>query len=195
MTAGSFVWRIYAFVAASSLAGAAVALGGVQPLLREGAQRAAAAWVLGGALASGVATATLVVAVARRRLKVLTTSLERVATADLRVDLPEPPAEEFNDVRESFRRLRDAIDETMTAAAQSDAQRKRRIARLAHDLSNPVTTILGIADVLGDPAANRDDPERAAMLAALNTEIDRVTALVHALRALARAPDEPTRRG
>ena len=162
---------------------------------RRGLEAPHLAWVLGGALASGVATATLVVAVARRRLKVLPTSLERVATADLRVDLPEPPAEEFNDVRESFRRLRDAIDETMTAAAQSDAQRKRRIARLAHDLSNPVTTILGIADVLGDPAANRDDPERAAMLAALNTEIDGVTALVHALRALARAPDEPTRRG
>ncbi len=209
MRSRSFTGRIYALVLGLSLLGAGLGLAGVRSALRSEEESLVAsglaptrarevsarlrgplvASVLGGSTLAALITATWIVAIARKRLKTLTRSLERVAAADLRVDLPEPPAEEFQDVRESFRLLRDAIDETRSSLEATDAERRRKLARLAHDLSNPVMSIMGIADELGDPDTHRDDPQRAARWTALNGEIDRVTALLQDLRALARSRD------
>lgn len=202
----SFAGRAYAAVLLFTLAGAGLGLGGVRVALRDEAEslvrRGVApevartmpdrlrarvvASVLGGAALGGIAAATVILAVTRRRIRTLTTAFERMQT-DLHVDMPAPPAAEFAEVREAFRRMRDAIEGRVSSLATADADRARRVARLAHDMANPMTTLLGVADLLESQKEGREDPEREALYELLHSELDRVTALLQDLRAVARA--------
>lgn len=202
----SFAGRAYAAVLLLTLSGAGVGLLGVRGALRDESEslvrRGVApeiartlpdrlrsrivASVLGGVALGGLAASAVIMAVTRRRLRTLTTALERMQT-DLRVDMPAPPAAEFAEVRESFRRMRDAIEGRVSSLATADAERARRVARLAHDMANPMTTLLGVADLLESQKEGREDPEREALYELLHSELDRVTALLQDLRAVARA--------
>ncbi|MBB5954171.1 signal transduction histidine kinase [Saccharothrix tamanrassetensis] len=160
-------------------------------VLRASVDRAAAdvarhwLWVLGGALAAGVGSALLVLAVARWLLKPLAelaVGVRAVAAGERRAHVPErsgPP--EVRELSESFNRMSDAV----TEAAD---QQRRLIADTSHQLRNPMAALRLRMDTLGGQVK----PEGVRAYDAGVAEIERLESLLDGLLALASAESTAT---
>lgn len=137
----------------------------------------------------GAALAVLVMLVMiRRRSRLLILGMERVAAGDFEADLPPPPEADLKPVRDAFDRMRLALRDATRRLAHQDAQRRRLFADLAHELATPISTQLGLVEVLRGPRGAQAE-ERARLLAALETETERLERLVSDLRELATLDD------
>lgn len=142
-------------------------------------------WVLGGALAAGVGSVLLVLAVARWLLKPLAdlaVGVRAVAAGERRAHVPErsgPP--ELRELSESFNRMSDAV----TEAAD---QQRRLIADASHQLRNPMAALRLRMDTLGGQVA----PGGVRAYEAGVAEIERLESLLDGLLALATAESTAT---
>ncbi|WP_433273093.1 ATP-binding protein [Actinosynnema sp. CS-041913] len=160
-------------------------------VLRASVDRAAAdvarrwLWVLGGALAAGVGSVLLVLAVARWLLKPLAelaVGVRAVAAGERRAHVPErsgPP--EVRELSESFNRMSDAV----TEAAD---QQRRLIADASHQLRNPMAALRLRMDTLGGQVK----PAGVRAYDAGVAEIERLESLLDGLLALASAESTAT---
>lgn len=192
---GSIVLRTYAVSFATAYLGAGVALLGLRGALARSLfdplQAPLVGWVFAGASVGALVMGTVTAALTRKRLRVLSRALEQLGARDFSVDLPDPPVEEMAAVRESFRQMRDRVRGTVSDLQAAEAERRKQIRRVAHDLSNPVTTLMCVADTLTELDAKESGAEREAAWRSLNAEIDRVAGMIDDLRALARSPEQP----
>jgi signal transduction histidine kinase len=137
----------------------------------------------------GAALAVLVMLVMiRRRSRMLILGMERVAAGDFEADLPPPPEADLRPLRDAFDRMRLALRDATRRLAHQDAQRRRLFADLAHELATPISTQLGLVEVLRGPRGAQPE-ERARLLTALETETERLERLVSDLRELATLDD------
>ncbi|QFZ21851.1 sensor histidine kinase [Saccharothrix syringae] len=160
-------------------------------VLRASVDRAAAdvaarwLWVLGGALAAGLASVLLVVAVTRWLLKPLAelaVGVRAVAAGERRAHVPGssgPP--EVRELSESFNRMSDAV----TEAAD---QQRRLIADTSHQLRNPMAALRLRMDTLRDQVRPGG---RRAYRAGVD-EVERLESLLDGLLALAAAESTAT---
>ncbi|RKT55970.1 sensor histidine kinase [Saccharothrix australiensis] len=160
-------------------------------VLRASVDRAAAdvalrwLWVLGGALAAGLGSVLLVLAVARwllRPLAELAAGVRAVAAGERRAHVPErsgPP--EVRELSEQFNRMSDAV----TEAAD---QQRRLVADASHQLRNPMAALRLRLDTLGGHVA----PGGARSYAAAVAEVERLESLLDGLLALASAESTAT---
>jgi signal transduction histidine kinase len=137
-----------------------------------------------GALVGGLALS----AVVRRRVRVLTEGIQRVAQGDHSARLPPPPDSDLVELQESFEHMQLALSRAHARLAHADAQRRRLFADLAHELATPTSAILGLVDTLASPALCPPE-DRQRRMEALEQEASRLERLVADVRELAHLDD------
>ena len=102
-------------------------------------------------------------------------------------------AEDITARREADRDLLDSLEAEREAAeaARSAAKARRDIvSSISHDLSTPITSAAGFAELLAEGDAGRLNPDQANMLATVRHNLGRVATIVDDLLALSRTDQE-----
>ncbi|MBI5515771.1 MAG: HAMP domain-containing histidine kinase [Deltaproteobacteria bacterium] len=137
-----------------------------------------------GALVGGFVLSTVV----RRRVKVLTEGIQRVAQGDHQARLPRPPDTDLEEVQHAFEEMQLALSGAHKRLAHADAQRRRLFADLAHELATPTSAILGLVDTLASPSLCPPE-DRQRRMEALEQEASRLERLIADVRDLAHLDD------
>lgn len=139
-----------------------------------------------------VALSALTFVIARvmilRRSRPLLEAFARVARGEFDHELPPPPEPDLGPLRDAFERMRVDLGRAVSQLSHQDAQRRRLFADLAHELGTPISSQLGLVDVLRGPRGG-DEAERERLLSALERETQRLERLVRDLRDLALLDD------
>lgn len=121
-----------------------------------------------------------------RRVERLEETVRRVADGDLDARVAAPGPDEIGRLGESFNSMAARLKESRDSLVEADAQRRRFLADVTHDLATPLTTIRGYAETLLDPAVPKSPEEIDRYLNFIHEEAMRMDALVNDLLELAR---------
>lgn len=121
-----------------------------------------------------------------RRLRKLETLAARVADGDLSARIEDASGDEIGRVAEGLDRMTTRLAEARTRVQETDAQRRRLLADVTHELATPLTSIRGYAETLLDPAVAKSDEERARYLGGILDESQRMDHLIRDILDLAR---------
>lgn len=92
-------------------------------------------------------------------------------------------------IRDAFDAMRAELDRALRRLGESDAQRRRLFADLAHELATPASSLLGLGDTLARADLALDEEKRARLMKALENETLRIARLVEDIRDLAELDD------
>lgn len=146
-----------------------------------------------------------------RPLAALSRMTERVAAGELGARLPSGGDDEFRELAGRFNRMAEALqrrneeltralDEVKEAQAELVASEKlsaigRMSAGFAHELNNPLTSVLGYAELLSARIASDPPPDRGEteeLVAPILSEASRARELIRSLLQVARRPEGST---
>ncbi|WP_228488809.1 sensor histidine kinase [Raineyella fluvialis] len=159
--------------------------------------------LIGGvsALALAGAVATLAISRSLRPLARISTVATDVAAMPLQTgtvdlsssrvpgDLAEPGTEVGN-VGHALNRLIDSVDDALTARARTEGQLRAFVADASHELRTPLAAVRGYTDILR--LTEELSPEGRTSLGRVESQTDRMTALVEDLLMLARLDEGRT---
>lgn len=121
------------------------------------------------------------------RLARLESSVRRVADGDLAVRIDDRSGDEVARLGAAFNGMAERLARSREELLEADAQRRRFLADVTHDLVTPLTTIRGYAETLLDPSVAKTDEEAERYLRFIEQEAQRMDALLGDLLDLARA--------
>ena len=121
-----------------------------------------------------------------RRLRVLEAHAERVKAGDLSARVADPGPDEIGRLGRSLNEMTESLAEAGVRLENLEAQRRRFLADVTHELATPLTSIHGYAETLLDPKVSISSDERSTYLSHILTEAERMELLVRELLDLAR---------
>jgi signal transduction histidine kinase len=136
-------------------------------------------------LAAGAA-GLLMVRILARRLRALESFAARVTEGDLAARIEAHGLDEIGRLEERFNRMTERLAAARDELDQADAQRRRLLADITHELSTPLTSIRGYVETLLDPAVPTSPDERAGYLHDVLDEAKRLDLLISDLFDLVR---------
>jgi signal transduction histidine kinase len=122
-----------------------------------------------------------------QRLARLEESVRLVAEGDLATRIADGSGDEISRLGIAFNRMAEHLQRSRAELLDADAQRRRFLADVTHDLVTPLTSIRGYAETLLDPAVPKSEAEIARFLRFIEEEARRMDALLGDLLDLARA--------
>jgi signal transduction histidine kinase len=136
-------------------------------------------------LAAGVA-GLIMVRIVVRRLRALEQLAARVTEGDLSVRVEGMGGDEIGRLGERFNRMTERLAAVRHELDQADAQRRRLLADITHELSTPLTSIRGYVETLLDPRVETSEDERRGYLKDVLEEAQRLELLISDLFDLVR---------
>ncbi len=121
-----------------------------------------------------------------RRLRLLDAHAARVSAGQLDARVPDLGGDEIGSLADSLNDMTEELSEQRRQLEEAEAQRKRFLADVTHELSTPLTSIRGYAETLLDPAVPVDEDENRAYLGHILDEGQRMGRLIDDLLDLAR---------
>jgi two-component system sensor histidine kinase BaeS len=143
--------------------------------------------VAAGVLGVGmVVIAFVVFGPARRRLKAVQETTERLGTGDLDARAPDYGGDEVAAVARSFNKMADELTSRARALERSDAARRQLLADVSHELMTPLTAMRGYIETLAMSELQLDSPTRERYLQIVTEETHRLERIIGDLLDLAR---------
>jgi signal transduction histidine kinase len=143
--------------------------------------------VAAGVLGVGmVVIAFVVFGPARRRLKAVQETTERLGAGDLDARAPDYGGDEVAAVARSFNKMADELTSRARALARSDAARRQLLADVSHELMTPLTAMRGYIETLAMSELQLDSPTRERYLQIVTEETHRLERIIGDLLDLAR---------
>ena len=137
-------------------------------------------------LVGGTLIALLVFGPARRRLRQMQETTERLTAGDSSARAPEEGGDEIAAVARSFNRMADQLLERARALEASDQARRQLLADVSHELMTPLTAMRGYIETLGMPELQLNAPTRERYLRIVSEETGRLEHIIGDLLDLAR---------
>jgi signal transduction histidine kinase len=143
--------------------------------------------VAAGVLGVGmVVIAFVVFGPARRRLKAVQETTERLGAGDLDARAPDSGGDEVAAVARSFNRMADELTSRARALERSDTARRQLLADVSHELMTPLTAMRGYIETLAMSELQLDSPTRERYLQIVTEETHRLERIIGDLLDLAR---------
>ena len=143
--------------------------------------------VAAGVLGVGmVVIAFVVFGPARRRLKAVQETTERLGAGDLDARAPDYGGDEVAAVARSFNKMADELTSRARALERSDAARRQLLADVSHELMTPLTAMRGYIETLAMSELQLDSPTRERYLQIVTEETHRLERIIGDLLDLAR---------
>jgi signal transduction histidine kinase len=121
-----------------------------------------------------------------RRLRAMETLAARVADGDLDVRVSEAGGDEIARLGGRLNRMTEGLAEARERIAAHEAQRRRLLADVSHELATPLTSIRGYAETLLDPNVPTSSDERTSYVENILDESGRMGWLIRDLFELTR---------
>ena len=143
--------------------------------------------VAAGVLGVGMMVIAFVVfGPARRRLKEVQDTAERLGAGDFDARAPEYGGDEVAAVARSFNRMAVELTSRARALEAADATRRQLLADVSHELMTPLTAMRGYIETLGMPELQLDSPTRERYTHIVTEETHRLERIIGDLLDLAR---------
>lgn len=121
-----------------------------------------------------------------RRLQEMGVHAERVRQGDLTARIADPGPDEIGRLGTNLNQMTAALATARAQVEDAEAQRRRFLADVTHELATPLTSIRGYAQTLLDPKISATAEERANYVSTILEEAERMERLVRELLDLAR---------
>jgi signal transduction histidine kinase len=138
------------------------------------------------AIALAAAGGLLLFRVLLRRLRALEELAGRVARGDLAARVVDPGSDEIGRLGRSLNLMTESLSDARDRIETQDAQRRRLLADVSHELATPLTSIRGYAETLLDPGVPKSESERTEYLENVLDESNRMDLLIQDLFELTR---------
>lgn len=123
---------------------------------------------------------------ARRTLGEIENVVARMADGDLTIRLPIHRNDEVGRVAASFNRMADTLADRIAELRRIEAQRTRMFAAFTHEISTPLTSVLGYLESLKLPNIDEDPAKRRRYVEIAYTQSQALNALTEDLAMLSR---------